>query len=134
MFSRCTEDVNEDYYQIYILTLIFKKETPSLFSNNLHCVKFLQNKAPSHASKPTSIFFEKIRNETKIKTIPFKWISPKFPDVFSMGYCAFGLLKRVIFKRHPKILDRLWNIVKVKWNNNNLDILKQFSFILEIAM
>lgn len=117
--------INSDYYQKYVLTPIFKEDIPSLYPNNLHCVKFHQDKATSHTSKSTALFFEKMRNETGIEAIPFKCIPPKSPDVSPMDYCAFGLLKQALYKRHPKTLDGLWKIVVEEWNKINLDILRK---------
>ena len=51
--------INWDYHQKYILTPIFKEEIPPLYPNNLHSVKFHQDKDPSHTSKSTALFFEK---------------------------------------------------------------------------
>ena len=53
-----------------------------------------------------------MRNETGIETIHFKYIAPKSPDVSSMDYCAFRLLKQALFKRYPKILDGNCDTVK----------------------
>ena len=75
----------------------------------------------SHTSQSTALFFEKKRNETGIEAVPFKCIPPKFPDVFPVDYCAFLLLKRTLFKWHPKTLDGLWKIVKEKWSKIILD-------------
>ena len=51
--------INLHYYQKHILTPIFKEEIPSLYSINLHCIQFHQDKAPRHNSKSTALFFEK---------------------------------------------------------------------------
>ena len=65
-----------------------------------------------------------MRNETGTEAIFFKYNPSKSLDVSHMGYCAFGLLKRTLFKPHPKILDELSKIAKGEWNKINLDVLK----------
>ena len=64
-----------------------------------------------------------MRNEARIEAIPFKCIPPKYLDVSSMDYCVFKLLKRALFKRHPKTLDEHSKIVKKMRNKINLEIL-----------
>lgn len=78
--------INSDYYQKYVLTPIFKKYIPSLYPNNLQCVKFHQDRASSHTSTSTALFFVKMRNETEIEAIPFKCIPLKSSDVSTMDY------------------------------------------------
>lgn len=56
-----------------------------------------------------------MRNETGIKTISFKCILPKSPDVLSMDYNAFGLLKQALYKQNPETLDGLCKIAQEKW-------------------
>ena len=61
---------------------MLKEEIPFLYPNNLHNVKFNQDKAPRHASKPTALFLEKNRNETRIEDILFKCIPLKSQNFF----------------------------------------------------
>ena len=63
-------------------------------------VELHQDKASSHTSKSTTLFLEKLRNETGIKAIPFGHIPVKSPDASSpMDFCAFGQLKQALSKR-----------------------------------
>ena len=39
------------------------------------------------------LYYYLMKNETGIEAIPFKCIPPKSPDVSSMDYCAFRILK-----------------------------------------
>ena len=66
-------------------------------------------------------FLKKMTHKTRIEAIPFKRIPLKSPGVFPVNYFAFELLKRTLFKRHPKTLDGHWKIVKKKWNEINFD-------------
>ena len=120
--------MNSYYYQKYILTHFFKDKILSLYPNNLHCVKVNQDKAPSYAYKSTAfifLFFEKMRNETRIEAIHFKCIPFKFPDVSLMDYYAFGLIKQALFKQ------QLWKIANEEWNKINFDMSRNFLLFWE---
>ncbi|GFX21611.1 hypothetical protein TNCV_1400251 [Trichonephila clavipes] len=62
----------------------------------------------SHPSKsPTAVDLSKKLSQTGIKCIPLDEILVKLPDNSSMNFSAFGLLKRVSGKRHPRTLNGL---------------------------
>ena len=110
--------INSNYYQKYILAFIFKEKIPLLYPNNLHCVKFHENKASSHISKSTALFWEKTRDEIGIEAIPFKCIPPKTPDVSFMDSYAFGLLHDI--QRLWMDYGRLWRRSREKINLDSL--------------
>ena len=110
--------INSIYYQEKILTPIFKEEIPSLYPFDLYKVELHQDKASSQTSKSTAIFLEKMRIETGIKTIPFSHIPVKAPDASPMDFCAFGLLKNELAKRHLKhwtVYGKLWKMSGVNY-------------------
>jgi hypothetical protein len=117
--------INSAYYQTNVLTPIYKEDIPSLYANNLEKVELHQDKASSHTSKSTAIFLEKMQIETGIKSIPFKHIPAKSPDVAPMDYCAFGLLKQGLYKRRPKTLAGLWKAVEEEWNKIPIFVLRK---------
>ena len=68
--------INLYYYQKHVLTPIFKEKIPFLNIDNLQCVKFHQDKAPSKTSKPllykTNVYLRK--SVTKIYEHPLYFI------------------------------------------------------------
>lgn len=93
-----------------VLISDFEESILSLYRNNRCCVFFYQHKAASNTFKSTAILKKKI-NETRIQGIPFKFIPSTSTDISPMDDCNFGLLKQTSFKRLPKTLERLWEIL-----------------------
>lgn len=71
------------------LTPVYEEDIPSLYSNNLHRVKFHHYNDTSHVSKSTAKILQKLINETESDTIRFNCIPLKSTNVPSMDYCAF---------------------------------------------
>ncbi|GFW96636.1 uncharacterized protein TNCV_2846931 [Trichonephila clavipes] len=65
-------------------------------------VEHQMDKASSHTSKSIAAYLAKKESETGIKCIPFDEISVKSHDASPTDFCAFGLLKRALGKRHPR--------------------------------
>ena len=51
--------------------------------------------------KNTTAFFEKVKSDTSVKTMPFQHILAKSPDISPMDHRAFGPLKRAVSERKP---------------------------------
>lgn len=67
-----------------------------------------------------------MKTHTGIAYIHFQHIPAKSPEVSPVDYCAFGQQKRALSKRTsppPHTNDRLWKIVKGKWQAIPLEIL-----------
>jgi len=88
-------------------------------------VAFHQDKASRHTSNSTRQFLDLMTAETGIKAIPFSHIPVKSPDASPMDFCAFGLLKQALGKRHPKTLAGLWKVVNDEWNKLDLTVLRK---------
>ena len=80
---------------------------------------------PRHIAESTTLFLEKLRNETGIKAIPFGQIPVKSPDASPMDFCAFGLLKQALSKRKPETLDGLWKVVEDEWSKLSIVTLRK---------
>ena len=90
------------------------------------------DKASSHMSQSTTAYLAKKESETGIKYIPFDGIPVKSPDASPMDFCAFGLLKRALEKRHPKTLNRLWKKVQEEWSKIDTIVLRKSLFSRKI--
>ncbi|GFU87782.1 hypothetical protein TNCV_3229431 [Trichonephila clavipes] len=62
-------------------------------------LSFQMDKASGHTSKSAAVYLAKKESETGIKCIPFDEICVKSSDASPMYFCAFGLLKRGIFRK-----------------------------------
>ena len=69
--------INSTYYQDNVLRPLFEEEIPKLYGNRSNCVYLHQDKASSHTSHSTAIFFENICARTGINVIPFSHIPVK---------------------------------------------------------
>ncbi|GFV96414.1 uncharacterized protein TNCV_2869911 [Trichonephila clavipes] len=85
------------------------------------------DKAPSRTFKLTAAYLAKEESETRIKCIPFDEIRIKSPYLSAMDFCAFGLLKRALGKRHPRTPKRLWKMVQKEWSEICMTILSLLS-------
>ena len=117
--------INSNYYQTNVIAPIFRNEIPLLYGNQANMVAFHQDKASSHTSNSTRQFLDLMTAETSIKAIPFSHIPVKSPDASPMDFCAFGLLKQALGKRHPKTLAGLWKVVNDEWNKLDLTVLRK---------
>ncbi|GFV76089.1 uncharacterized protein TNCV_4671781 [Trichonephila clavipes] len=70
------------------------------------------DKASRHTSKSTAPYLAMKESETGIKCFPFDEICVKSPYTFAIDFCAFGLLKRTLGKRHPRTLNGFWKTVQ----------------------
>ena len=61
---------------------------------NLDQVELHQDKSLSHTSTYTTLFLEKMCNETENKTIPFDQIPVKSLDASPMDFCAVWPLEQ----------------------------------------
>ncbi|GBN91889.1 hypothetical protein AVEN_77143-1 [Araneus ventricosus] len=66
-----------------------------------------------------------MKTDAGIPYIPFQHIPAKSPDVSPMDYCAFGPLKRSLFKRILTTIDGLWKVVEEEWKSIPLEILRK---------
>ncbi|GFU83606.1 uncharacterized protein TNCV_1886411 [Trichonephila clavipes] len=70
------------------------------------------SKASSYTSKSTATYLPKKESETGIMFFLFDKIPVKSPDTSSMEFCAFGLIKPALGKRHTRTLNGLWGTVQ----------------------
>ncbi|GFX29061.1 uncharacterized protein TNCV_3031031 [Trichonephila clavipes] len=105
--------INLLYYKKNILEPFFEEEIPALYGNDIDKFELHMDKASSHTSKSTAACLakKKNRNRNKIYILVYE-IRVKSPYAFAMDFCAFGLLKRALSKRHPKPLNGLWKTVQ----------------------
>ncbi|GFX91186.1 uncharacterized protein TNCV_1246011 [Trichonephila clavipes] len=89
-----------------------KSSASALYEKDIDKVEFHIYKDSSHTFESTAAYLEKKESETEIKCIPFDEI-PVTPLAFSpMDFCAFGLLKKALRKRHPRTLNVLWKTLQ----------------------
>ncbi|GFU57306.1 hypothetical protein TNCV_3634921 [Trichonephila clavipes] len=67
-------------------------------------------------TKLTAAYLAEKEPEIEIKCIPFDEIPVKPPDAPPMNFCAFGLLKRPLGKRHTRTLKGLRKTVQEEGN------------------
>ncbi|GFW30033.1 uncharacterized protein TNCV_1593511 [Trichonephila clavipes] len=111
------------YYNQNTLELIFEEEIPALYEKDIDKVKL-------HADKDscdTSVISLAKKKELKrgIKCILFDEILVKSSDSSSIDFCAFGLLKRALGKRHPRTLNGLRQTIQAEVNKIGLTVLRK---------
>ncbi|GFW72305.1 uncharacterized protein TNCV_703421 [Trichonephila clavipes] len=96
------------------------------------------DKASSHLSRSTAGYLANKESKTGIKCILFDEIRVKSPHASAVDFCAFGILKRALGKRHPRTLNEkiLWlmcshvavrNNISKRWNTTENDVPKNLS-------
>ncbi|GFW21733.1 uncharacterized protein TNCV_2529321 [Trichonephila clavipes] len=94
-----------------VLESMFEEEIPTLYGKGIDKVEFRMDKVSDHTSKSTAAHLAKKETERGLKCIPLDEMRVKSPYVSAMDFWAFGLLKRVLQKRHPIIQNGLWKMV-----------------------
>ncbi|GFU43531.1 hypothetical protein TNCV_406231 [Trichonephila clavipes] len=83
------------------------------------------DKASSPPSKSTTAYLAKKKLKREIKCIPFDEILVKSSDASSMDFCAFGLLKQTLGKRHPRTLNGLWKTIQEEGSKIGATVLRK---------
>ncbi|PRD18428.1 UNVERIFIED_CONTAM: hypothetical protein NCL1_60596 [Trichonephila clavipes] len=79
----------------------------ALYGKDIDKVELHMDKSSSHLCKLAATYLTNEESETGIKCILFDEIRIKSPYVSAIDFCAFGLLKRILGKRHQRTLNGL---------------------------
>ena len=84
--------------------------------NDINKVFFHHDKSPSHTSKVTMAYLQKVKQELGISFINNEDIPVKTPDGSPLDFFGFGFLKQELAKRRAKTLDGIWKMCNEVWS------------------
>jgi hypothetical protein len=111
--------VNADYYISHVLRPLLEVHLPKLYPGELSKVVVHHDLATSHSSKKTQAYARDLKTKLGVTIIPNSLIPVKSPDVSPLDFFGFGYLKRRLFRRRPKTMKGVWNILKKEWTTIN---------------